>query len=104
MPMLNKSKTLTGTVPVCPWPQAGKNEPCRLIPGRARKDTLSLPAWPDLSPGNDTPPGPLWALNYLDTPLIPDDTPVTEKRQRSLLPSGFRRHITDLRHTASFGS
>jgi hypothetical protein len=41
---------------------------------------------------------------YLDTPLIPDDTPVTEKRQRSLLPSGFRRHITDLRHTASFGS
>jgi hypothetical protein len=41
MPMLNKSKTLTGTVPVC---LAGgkKDQPCRLIPGRAWKGTLSL--------------------------------------------------------------
>jgi hypothetical protein len=68
MPMLNKSKTLTGTVPVClahalratTKSTDGKrdaraahkklveaksveaNQPCRLIPGRAWKDTLSL--------------------------------------------------------------
>ena len=103
MPMLNKSKTLTGTVPVCLWRQQGRNEPCRLIPGRARKDTLSL--LPGLiSAWQRHAPGPSMGSNYLDTPLIPDDTPVTEKRQRSLLPSGFRRHITVLRHTASFGS
>ena len=103
MPMLNKSKTLTGTVPVCPWQQPEKYEPCRLIPGRARKDTLSLLPGP-ISAWQRHAPGPSMGSNYLDTPLIPDDTPVTEKRQRSHLPSGFRRHITDLRHTASFGS
>ena len=86
-----------------PLAAAGRNEPCRLIPGRARKDTLSL--LPGLiSAWQRHAPGPSMGSNYLDTPLIPDDTPVTEKRQRSLLPSGFRRHITDLRHTASFGS
>jgi hypothetical protein len=42
MPMLNKSKTLTGTVPVCLPVDGITNEPCRLIPGRAWKGTLSL--------------------------------------------------------------
>ena len=80
MPMLKRSKTLTGTVPVCPRSRQGTNEPCRLIPGRAREGHSQSPAWAHLSPAA-TRPRALVGINCLDTPLIPDDTPMTKKRK-----------------------
>jgi hypothetical protein len=49
-------------------------------------------------------PGPLVGINCFDAPLIPGDTPMTEKRRRSLLPRRRSRHLIGLRHTVSFGS
>src|SRR4029450_9844657 len=63
-------------------------------PGRA----LSVCCLGFFEPCSDTPPGPSMGINYLDTPLIPRDTPVTEKRHPSPLPRPRGRHITDLRH------
>ena len=79
------------------------NEPCRLIPGRAREGTLSL-LLGFISTLQRHAPGPLVGINCFDAPLIPGDTPMTEKRRRSLLPRGPSRHLIGLRHTVSFGS
>jgi hypothetical protein len=79
------------------------NEPCRLIPGRAREGTLSL-LLGYISTLQRHAPGPLVGINCFDAPLIPGDTPMTEKRRRSLLPRRRSRHLIGLRHTVSFGS
>jgi hypothetical protein len=79
------------------------NEPCRLIPGRAREGTLSL-LLGYISTLQRHAPGPLVGINCFDTPLIPDDTLMTKKRRRCLLPRGPSGHLIGLRHTASFGS
>jgi len=49
MPMLNKSKTLTGMIPVCLWQREKAYEPCRLIPGRARTGHSQSAAWPEVN-------------------------------------------------------
>ncbi|MCE3277552.1 MAG: hypothetical protein K0R13_3407 [Propionibacteriaceae bacterium] len=103
MPMLKRSKTLTGTVPVCLRSGAGTNEPCRLIPGRAAKGHSQSAAWADMNSAATRPRDPV-GINCFDTPLIPYDTPMTRKRQLHLLPRGPRRHLIGLRHIASFGS
>jgi hypothetical protein len=69
-------------------------------PGRA----LSVSCLGLVEPCSDTPPDPYLLFNHSDTRLIPGDTPVTEKRRPNLLPRVSGRHITDLRHTVSFGS
>ena len=69
-------------------------------PGRA----LSVSCLGLVEPCSDTPPDPYLLFNHSDTRLIPGDTPVTEKRRPNLLPRVSSRHITDLRHTMSFGS
>jgi hypothetical protein len=97
MPMLKRSKTLTGTVPVCLRSGAGTNEPCRLIPGRAAKGHSQSAAWADMNSAATRPRDPV-GINCFDTPLIPYDTPMTRKRQLHLLPRGPRRHLIGLRH------
>jgi hypothetical protein len=100
--MLNKSKTLTGTVPVC---LAGHRDELAL-PAHTRQGQeghSQSVAWA-FSHLAATRPRALLGINCHDTPLIPRDTPVTKKRQRSPLPRSRRRHITELRHIASSGS
>jgi hypothetical protein len=79
-------------------------EPCRLIPGRALEGHFQSPAWAWLNPAATRPRDPYLLFNHRDTRLIPGDTPMTEKRRPSPLPRVPSRHITDLRHTLSFGS
>ena len=82
----------------------GTHEPCRLIPGRALEGHSQSPAWAWLNLAATRPRDPYLLFNHRDTRLIPGDTPMTEKRRPSLLPRVPSRHITDLRHTLSFGS
>jgi hypothetical protein len=98
MPMLNKSKTLTGTVPVCLWSWQKRTSPAGSYPAGPGR-TLSVCCSGLFEPCSDTPPGPHFRINCHDTPLIPCDTPVTKKRHPRLLPRGRRGHINDLRHT-----
>src|SRR5215212_9342017 len=78
MPMLKRSKTLTGTAPVFLRSGAGTNEPCRLIPGRAAKGHSQSAAWADMNSAATRPRDPV-GINCFDTPLIPYDTPMTRK-------------------------
>jgi hypothetical protein len=77
--------------------------PAGSYPAGPGKDTLSLLLGFIRTPQRHAP-GPLVGINCFDTPLIPDDTLMTKKRRRSLLPRGPGRHLIGLRHTASFGS